>query len=86
MTVQIRTHNHLDGKRTLNHLAKLFHTYSSDMATAPSKEFLDIQAIECKFTLKFVRDMIIAYSQLYNASKIIILNVSYHKNVAAQYQ
>ena len=32
------------------------------MAPAWSKEFLDIQAsIECRFTLKLVRDMIITY-------------------------
>ena len=43
-----RTHNHLVRKRTLSHLAKLF---------------LDVQAtIECRFTLKRVRDMIITYS------------------------
>ena len=45
---EIRTHNHLVRKRTLSHLAKLF---------------LDVQAtIECRFTLKRVRDMIITYS------------------------
>ena len=35
------------------------------MAPVSSKTFLDIQAIiECRFTLKRVRDMIITYSQL----------------------
>ena len=39
-------------------------TYTSDFAPALSKEFLDIQAtIECGFTLKLVRDMMITYSQ-----------------------
>ena len=34
-----------------------------DVAPVLSKEFIDIQAtIECRFTLKRVRDMIIAYS------------------------
>ena len=38
-------------------------TSPSDFAPASSKEFLDIQAtIECGFTLKRVRDMIITYS------------------------
>ena len=45
-----RTHNHLVCKRTLN-------------TPVSSKEFLDIQAnIECRFTLKRVRDMIRTYS------------------------
>ena len=36
------------------------------MAPASSKEFLDIQVnyIECGFSLKLVRDMIIIYSQI----------------------
>ena len=35
------------------------------LVPSSSKEFLDIQAtIECRFTLKRVRDMIIVYSQL----------------------
>ena len=39
-------------------------TSPSDFAPASSKEFLDIQAtIECGFTLKRVRDMIITYSK-----------------------
>ena len=39
-------------------------TSPPDFAPASSKEFLDIQAtIECGFTLKRVRDMIITYSQ-----------------------
>ena len=38
-------------------------TYTSDIATVSSKEILDIQAtIECRFTLKCVRDIIITYS------------------------
>ena len=46
------THEHLFHKQTLNHLAKL------------AKELLDIQAtIQCRFTLKRVRDMIITYNQ-----------------------
>ena len=54
-----QTHNHLVRKRTLTHLAKL----ASDLASASSKEFLDIQAtIECGFTLKCVLDMIKTYS------------------------
>ena len=37
----------------------------SDIAPVSSKEFLDIQAtIECGFTMKRVRDMIRAYSQM----------------------
>ena len=40
------------------------------MAYASSKEFLDIQAsIECRFTLKLVRDMIIIYSQMHGTDK-----------------
>ena len=39
-------------------------TKTSDIKTVSSKEFLDIQAnIECGFTLKRARDMIITYSQ-----------------------
>ena len=35
-----------------------------------SKEFLDIQAtIECRFTLKRVRDLIITYSQMHDTDK-----------------
>ena len=46
-------------------------TSPSDFAPASSKEFLDIQAtIECGFTLKRVRDMIITYSQADYSSKI----------------
>ena len=41
-------------------------TETSDFAPALSKEFLDIQAtIECRFTLKCVRDMIRTYSQMH---------------------
>ena len=40
-------------------------TLISDIAPVLNKEFLDIQAtIECRFTLKLVRDMIIIYSPL----------------------
>ena len=36
------------------------------MAPASSKDFLDIQAsIECRFTLKLIRDMIITYSLIF---------------------
>ena len=50
-----RTHNHLVRKRTLNHL---------DIEPVSSMEFLDIQAIiECRFTLKQLRDMIRTCSQ-----------------------
>ena len=39
-------------------------TKTSDIAPVPSKEFFDIQAtVECRFTLRRVRDMIITYSQ-----------------------
>ena len=37
---------------------------TSDFAPASNKDFLDIKAtIECGFTLKRVRDMIITYDQ-----------------------
>ena len=40
------------------------------MVPVSSKEFLDIQAtIECRFTLKLVRDMIITYSQMHRTNK-----------------
>ena len=40
------------------------------MAPASRKAFLDIQAnIECGFTLKLVRDMIITYSQMRRTDK-----------------
>ena len=36
----------------------------SDMAPVSSKDFLGIQAtIECRFTLKLIRDIIITYSE-----------------------
>ena len=45
-------------------------TSPSDFAPASSKEFLDIQAtIECRFTLKRVRDMTRTYSQMYHTDK-----------------
>ena len=38
-------------------------TQTSDIAPVSNEEFLDIQAtIECRFTLKCVRDLIITYS------------------------
>ena len=40
-------------------------TLTSDFAPASSKEFLDIQTtVECRFTLKGVRDMTRAYRQI----------------------
>ena len=43
---------------------------TSDIAPVSSKEFLDIHAtIECRFTLKRVRDMIRTYSQIYHTDK-----------------
>ena len=45
-------------------------TYTSDIAPALRKEFLDIQAtLECRFTLKRVFDMIRTYSHLYDLSE-----------------
>ena len=42
----------------------------SDIAPVSSKEFLEIQAtIECGFTMKRVRDMIRAYSQMHRIDK-----------------
>ena len=42
-------------------------TSPSDFAPASSKEFLDIQAtVECRFTLKRVRDMTRTYSHNHN--------------------
>ena len=55
-----RAQNHLVRKPTLNYLAKL----------TLSKEFRDIQVTtECGFTLKRVRDMIKAYSQMHRMDK-----------------
>ena len=52
-----RTYNHLVGKRTLNHLAKL--NIASDIVSVSRNEFLDIRAtVLCGFTLKCLRDMI----------------------------
>ena len=46
-------------------------TYTSEIAPASSKEFLDIQAtIEHRFTLKRVRDIIIKYSYKISLYKI----------------
>ena len=40
-------------------------TYTLEITPVSSNEFLDIQAtIECRFTLKRVRHMIISYSQI----------------------
>ena len=45
-------------------------TFPQTFATVLSKEFLVIQAtIQCKFTLKHVRDMIITYSQMHATCK-----------------
>ena len=45
-------------------------TKTSDIAPVSSKEFLDIKAnIECRFTLKCVRDMIRIYSQIHRTDK-----------------
>ena len=47
-------------------------TYTSDIVPVSSKEFLDIQAtIECRFTLKYVRDMIITYRHHFFYSEIV---------------
>ena len=41
-----------------------------------SKEFLDIEAtVECRFTLEFVRDMIITYSHIYWGLNIFVLKL-----------
>ena len=57
-----------------NHVAV---TLNSDMAPASSKEFLDIQEnYECGFTLKLVRDTIIAYSSSHDSFSILHLNSS----------
>ena len=41
-------------------------TKASDFTPSSSKEFLEIQAtIECRFTMKRVRDMTRTYNQLY---------------------
>ena len=51
-------------------------TYTSDIAPVLSKEFLDIQAtIECRFTLKSVRDMIITYIERNVINLTLIQNV-----------
>ena len=45
-------------------------TKTSDIALVSSKEFFDIEAaIECKFTMKRVRDMIILYRQMHRTDK-----------------
>ena len=42
-----------------------------DIAPVLSRKFLDIQAtIECRFTLKDVRDMILSYNQLSFGKKL----------------
>ena len=41
-----------------------------DIAPVSIKDFLDIQAtVECRFTLKRVRDIIITYSQMHHTDK-----------------
>ena len=50
---------------------------TSDMAPVLSKEFLDIQGtIECRYTLKRVHGIIIAYSELHGRNKY-----SHHSSV-----
>ena len=45
-------------------------TTTSDFTPASGKEFLEIQAnIECRLTLKCVRDMIRTYSELQSSEK-----------------
>ena len=45
-------------------------TETSDVASALSKEFVDIQVtVKCRFTLKCVRDKIRIYSQTQNADR-----------------
>ena len=47
----------------------------SDLAPALSKEFLDIQATtESGFTLKHLRDMTRAYSQMHRTDKYLEIN------------
>ena len=61
-----RTHNHLVSKRTLNRLTKL----AKRLSYVVSKEFLGIQVtIEFGFTLKGVRDIIRADSQMHRTDK-----------------
>ena len=51
-------------------------TWTSDLAPASSKKFLDIQgAIECGFTLKRVHDLTRIYSQLMNTLFPIIATI-----------
>ena len=60
-----------------------FDSGRDDITTALSKEFLDSQAaIECGFTLKRVRDIIITYSQICHSKwkKWTILNGHYYNN------
>ena len=57
-----RTQNHLVCKRTLQS-SPVAVTKTSDFTPVSSKEFLDIQAsIDCRFTLKRVRDITRTYS------------------------
>ena len=66
----IRTHSHLNYKRTLHRLGSnllgsnpVLVTKTSDIAPVSSKEFLDIQATtECRFILKRICDMIGTHS------------------------
>ena len=44
-------------------------TYILDFRLASSKDFLNIDAIECGFTLKRVCDMTITYSPVYRTDR-----------------
>ena len=65
----IRIHNHLVRKRTLNHLAKLAKWLWRLLWARSSLTFR--QTIECEFTLKLMRDMIITYSHSFYLFKVI---------------
>ena len=58
----IWTHNHLIRKRTLNHLAILWLKLQIWRLLRARSSLTFRQTIECRFTLKLVRDMIITYS------------------------
>ena len=59
------THNHLVWKRSLVAVTEI-----SDIASVLSKELLDIQVtVECRFTPKQERDMIITYNQMHRTYK-----------------
>ena len=67
-------------------LAPVAVTQTSDIAPVSSKEFLDIQVtIECEFTLKHTRDMIITYSldiKLYKKTTTKNISVPCPKNLS----